>query len=134
MSRTKLRNIWSRLPAWGALLLSGGALMSGARADVKPQPPGRSDFEAREVVVKVDGEKLFISQDGSHFEELRLGDTREALHLRKLLQDEVSDGQSVTLPVGSMIVASGGASGKGWGWKSAQQPPPQPSGKKANGK
>jgi len=103
--------------------------MSSARADVKPQPPG-----PHEVVVKIDGEKLFISQDGSHFEELRLGDTREALHLRKLLRDEVSDGQSVTLPVGSMIVASGGASGKGWGWKSAQQPPPQPPGKKANGK
>jgi len=121
MSRAKPRNIWSHLPAWGALLLSGGALISGARADVKPQPPSRSDFEAHEVVVKIDGENIFISQDGSNFEELRLGDTREALHLRKLLRDEVSDGRSVTIPVGSMIVASGGASGKGWGWKSGQQ-------------
>jgi hypothetical protein len=135
MSRAKLRNIWSHLPAWGALLLSGGALLSGARADVTPQPPGQSNLEAHEVVVKIDGEKLFISQDGSRFEELRLGDTREAVHLRKLLRDEVADGQSVTLPVGSMIVASGGASGKGWGWKTAQQPPPsRPSDKKENGK
>lgn len=128
MSRAKLRNIWSYLPAWGALLLSGGALVSGARAD---QPPSRSDLEAREVVVKIDGEKLFISQDGSQFEELRLGDTHESLHLRNLLRDEVSDGQSVTLPVGSMIVASGGAHGKGG--KPPQQPTPLP-GKKENGK
>jgi hypothetical protein len=134
MSRAKLRNIWSHLPAWGALLLSGGALISGARADVKLQPPSRSDFEAREVVVKIDGENIFISQDGRNFEELRLGDTREALHLRKLLRDEVSDGRSVTIPVGSMIVASGGASGKGWGWKSAQQPTSRPSGKGENAK
>jgi hypothetical protein len=103
--------------------------MSAARADVKPQSPG-----PHEVVVKVDGEKLFISQDGSRFEELRLGNTREAVHLRKLLRDEVSDGQSVTLPVGSMIVASGGATGKGWGWKTAQQPASKPSGKKETGK
>ena len=134
MSRAKLRNIWSHLPAWGALLLSGGVLVSGARADVKLQPPSRSDFEAHEVVVKIDGENIFISQDGRNFEELRLGDTREALHLRKLLRDEVSEGRSVTIPVGPMIVASGGASGKGWGWKSAQQPTSQPSGKRENGK
>src|SRR6202034_3062351 len=82
MSCAKLRNIWSHLPAWGALLLSGGALISGDRAGVTPQPPGQSNLEAHEVVVKIDGEKLFISQDGSRFEELRLGDTREAVHLR----------------------------------------------------
>ncbi len=134
MSRAKLRNIWSHLPAWGALLLSGGALIGGARADVKLQPPSQSDFEAHEVVVKIDGENIFISQDGRNFEELCLGDTREALHLRKLLRDEVSDGRSLTIPVGSMIVASGGASGKGLGWKSAQQPTSRPSGKRENGK
>lgn len=134
MSRAKLRNIWSYLPAWGALLLGGGALIGGARADVKPQPSSPSNLEAHEVVVKIDGENIFISQDGSHFEELRLGNTREAVHLKKLLRDEVSDGRSVTLPVGSMIVASGGASGKGWGWKTAPQPTSNPSGKKENGK
>jgi hypothetical protein len=113
MSRAKLRNLWSHLPAWGALLLSGGALMGGARADVKPEAPSRPDVAAREVVVKMDGDRIFISQDGRRFEELRLGDTREASHLRKLLRNEVSDGRSVTIPVGSMIVASGGATGDG---------------------
>jgi hypothetical protein len=134
MSRAKLRNIWSHLPAWGAVLLSGGALISGARADTKPQPPSRSDFGAHEVAVKVDGENILISQDGSNFEELRLGDTPEALHLRKLLRDEGFDGLAVTIPVGSMIVASGGASGKGWGWKSSQQSTSRASGKTESGK
>jgi hypothetical protein len=132
MSRAKLRKVWSHLPAWGALLLSGGALVGSARADVKPQPPSRSDLGAQEVVVKMDGENILISQDGRHFEQLRLGDTREALHLRKLLRDEASDGRSVTVPVGSMIVASGGASGRGW--KSAQQPTSRLPAKKDSGK
>ncbi|RZN23281.1 hypothetical protein [Bradyrhizobium sp. Leo121] len=60
----------------------------------------------------IDSEKIFISQDGRTFEELHLGDTPEAAHLKKLLRDE-ADGRSVSVPVGSMIVASGGGSGKG---------------------
>jgi hypothetical protein len=122
MSRAKLRNFWSYIPAWVALLFGGGALMSNAQADVKQPPQGQPDFATREVVVKTDGEHILISQDGSKFEELRLGDSREALHLRKLLRDETSDGRTITVPVGSMIVASGGATGKGWGWKTGQQP------------
>ena len=47
------------------------------------------------------------------FEELCLGDTPDAAHLRKLLRDAGAVGQSVSVPIGSMIVASGGGSGKG---------------------
>ena len=46
-------------------------------------------------------------------EELHLGDTPEAAHLKKLLRDEGADGGSVSIPVGSMIVASGGGGTKG---------------------
>ena len=134
MSRAKLGNFLSHLPAWAALLLGGGALMSSAQADVKQQPQGQPDFATREVAVKTDGENIFISQDGRTFEELRLGDTREALHLRKLLRDEASDGRTITIPVGSMIVASGGATGRGWGWKTAHQPADRPAAKKGDGK
>ncbi|HEX5322653.1 MAG TPA: hypothetical protein VFW40_02625 [Capsulimonadaceae bacterium] len=132
MSRANLRNIWSRLPVWGALLLSGGMLIGGARTDAKPQPPGRSDFEAGQVFVKIDGENILISQDGRTFEKLRLGDTREALHLRELLRHEGSDGRTVAIPVGSMIVASGGAHGKGK--KPPQEPISRLHGKRENGK
>jgi hypothetical protein len=120
MSRAKLRKIWSHLPAWGALLLGFGALIGGARADrpelpsgTTPEPSSRSSSRSNEVAVRIDGENIYISQDGSTFEELYLGDTPEAAHLRKLLRDEGADGRSVSIPVGSMIVASGGGSGKG---------------------
>ena len=133
MSRAKLRNVWTYLAAWGALLLGSGALVGSAQADVGPGSPGQSDLGTH-VVLKIDGDKILISQDGRNFEELRLGDTREALHLRSLLRDEVSDGRSITVPVGSMIVASGGASGRGWGWKSGQQPTSRLPANKGSGK
>ena len=132
MSRAKLRNIWSYLPVWGALLLSGGALMSGARADQpKPRPPelipdlfGRPLSRSDEVVLRLDGENIYFSQGGSAFEELRLGDTPEAVHLRKLLRDAGGTGQSVSVPIGSTIVAGGGGGASGWGWKSKQKTRP----------
>lgn len=132
MSRAKLGNILSLLPAWVALLFGGGALMSSAQADQpKPRPPGlipdllgqplsRSD----EVVLRLDGENIYLSQDGSAFEELRLGDTPEALHLRKLLRDVGGSGLSVSVPIGSTIVASGGGGTSGWGWKPKDKTPP----------
>lgn len=129
MSRANLRNMWSRLPVWGALLLSGGMLIGGVRAEAKPQAPGPSDFEAGQVLVKMDGENILISQDGRNFEELRLGETHEASHLRELLRSQASEGRTIAVPVGSMIVASGGASGSGS--KPGHQPPP---GKKDSGK
>ena len=115
MSREKLKSIWSQLPAWGALLLGFGALLGqDARADAaqvqssKPQAT-RSD----EVAVRLDGDTVFISQDGRAFEELHLGNTAEAAHLKQLLRDAGAIGQAVSVPVGAMIVASGGGSGKG---------------------
>jgi hypothetical protein len=122
MSRAKLRKIWSGLPAWGALLLGLGTLIGDARADrpelrpasgTPPEPSTRSTSRAAEVAIRIDGEKIYISQDGNRFEELHLGDTPEATHLKKLLRDEGADGASVSIPVGSMIVASGGGGTKG---------------------
>jgi hypothetical protein len=132
MSRAKLKNIWSHLPAWGALLLGLGALIGDARADrpeLRPssapaEPSSRTASGAAEVAVRIDGEKIYISQDGRTFEELRLGDTPEAALLKKLLRDEGANGASVSVPVGSMIVASGGGGTKG----------AKPKGSRTNGK
>jgi hypothetical protein len=118
MPRARLRNIWSYLPALGALLLGFGALDGGARAE-RPglQPPAtpssQSALRPEEILVRIDGEKVYTAQDAGSFEELRLGDTPEAAHLRELLREEGADRRSVSIPVGAMIVASGGGSGKG---------------------
>jgi len=121
MSRASLKNIWSQLPAWGALMVAFGALLAGdARADRSQlQPPEAAPEPSRlasrldQVAIRIDGENIYISQRGSAFEELRLGDTPDAAHLRKLLRDAGAEGQSVFVPIGAMIVASGGGSGKG---------------------
>jgi hypothetical protein len=120
MPRARLRNIWSYRPALGALLLGFGALIGGARAErpglqppATPEPSSQSALRPEEILVRIDGESIYISQDAGSFEELRLGDTPEAAHLRELLRNEGADRRSVSIPVGSMIVASGGGSGKG---------------------
>jgi hypothetical protein len=56
------------------------------------------------------------------FEELHLGDTPEAAHLRKLLRDAGGTGKSVSVPTGSMIVAGGGGGAAGWSSKSKPKP------------
>jgi hypothetical protein len=120
MSRARLKNIWLQLPAFGALML-GALLAGGARADrsqlqppeATPEPSRQSASRLDEVAIRIDGENIYISQRGSAFEELRLGDTPDAAHLRKLLRDAGAEGQSVSVPIGAMIVASGGGSGKG---------------------
>jgi len=122
MSRASLKNIWSQLPAWGALMVAFGALLAGdARADrsqlqppeATPEPLRRLASRLDEVAIRIEGENIYISQRGSAFEELCLGDTPDAAHLRKLLRDAGAVGQSVSVPIGSMIVASGGGSGNG---------------------
>jgi hypothetical protein len=132
MSHEKLKSIWSQLPAWGALVLGFGALLGqDARAGVPQIQPSESSkpLAARsdEVAMKLDGDAIFISQDGRTFEELRLGDTEEAAHLKRLLRDAGAVGQAVSVPVGAMVVASGGGSGKGA--KPKKSTPPTDAGK-----
>jgi hypothetical protein len=131
MSRASLKNVWSRMPAWGALMLGFGVLIGGnARAD-QPKPPeltpdisGQSLSRSDEVALRLDGENITFSQGGGAFEELHLGDTPEAVHLRKLLRDAGGTGQSVSVPIGSTIVAGGGGGTPGWSWQSKKKTPP----------
>lgn len=119
MSPARLKGFWSHLPALSALMLGFGVFAGEARADrtqvqapeATPESSGRST--SNEVMLRLDGENIQMSQDGGAFEPLRLGDTPEALHLKKLLRDAGAEGQPVAVPVGAMIVASGGGSGKG---------------------
>ena len=121
MSPARLKSFWSQLPALSALLLGVGAFAGDASADrsqiqpaeASPDRSERSTSNANEVAIRLEGETIYMSQNGGAFEELRLGDTPEAVHLKKLLRDAGADGRSVSIPVGAMIVASGGGSGKG---------------------
>jgi hypothetical protein len=127
MSRSSLKHFWSQLPAWGALMLGLGMLIGGnARAD-QPKTPdlsGQLPSGSDEVALRLDGENVYFSQGGGAFEKLRLGDTPEAANLRKLLRDAGGMEQSVSIPVGSTIVAGGGGGASGWGWKSKKRTPP----------
>ena len=121
MSPARLKSFWSQLPALSALLLGVGAFSGDARADRSQiQPPEaapdrseRSASHSSEIAIRLEGDNVYMSQDGGAFEELRLGDTPEARYLRTLLRDAGADRRSVSIPVGAMIVASGGGSGKG---------------------
>lgn len=137
MSRASLKNVWSQMSGWAALMLGFGMLIGGnARAD-QPTPPeltpnlsGLSPSRSDEVALRLDGETIYVSQDGGAFEELRLGDTPEAVHLRKLLRGAGGIGQSVSVPIGSTIVAGGGGGASGWGSKSKSKTPPSSEGGK----
>ena len=132
MSSARLKKIWSQLPTWAALMLGFGALVAGeAQADraqlaspeAIPEPSRQLASKLNEVAVRIEGDNIYISQDGSQFEELRLGDTPEAARLRKMLRDAGAAGQSISVPVGAMIVASGG------GGTTGAKPKKQSSGK-----
>ena len=122
MWRSNLKSAWSQLLAGSATLLGLGALFGGgAQADTPhlplfktlPEPSRPAASRVDEVMIRIIGESVQISQDGSSFEELRLGDSPQAAHLRKLLREAAPVGQPISVPIGSIIVASGGGGNKG---------------------
>jgi hypothetical protein len=122
MSLARLKTFWSHLPAFSALMLGFGMFAGDARADRTPTLPTEttpdssmsSTSNSGEVAIRLDGDNVYLSQDGTAFEPLHLGDTPEALHLKKLLRDAGAEDRPVSVPVGATIVASGGGSGKGF--------------------
>lgn len=111
-----------RLRKWAALALGfGGLLAADATAttlqlqSANPGDGSRKQYGASRhaLMVQLKGETIYISQRGEGFEELSLGDTEQAAYLRKLLRDAGAEAHSVSVPIGSMIVANGGASQDG---------------------
>jgi hypothetical protein len=116
---------WFRLPSRIALLLGLGALSAAAaRADAGHEMQGGGAepvaqnlrATAGELLIWSEGERLYVSEDGSRAEELRLGDTAEARHLRQLLQQH--GGQSSGVRLDRTLLAGGGGKGISWShWK-----------------
>src|SRR5688500_3508290 len=103
---------WFRIPWLGALVMGCGALFGMHARAATPDIPTGSPLPSPaqdEVVVRSDGEKIYMSERGGSFQDLRLGETPEALHLRKLLDSAGAARGSVSVPVGSIIVANGGS-------------------------
>jgi hypothetical protein len=120
MSRPILRKSWLRLSQWSALLLGAVFASSawGGKPDLQPTgstagPRDQSSPHFGEILIRTEGAKIYVSQDGSGFEELSLGETPDAAALRKLLSDAGAAKAPVSVPIGSIIVASGGGAGDG---------------------
>lgn len=118
-----------RVPSRFALLLGLGALSTSAAqantAEVSggngPVPvPQTSDRSFGELLIWNDAGRIYVSESGNEARELHLGDTAEARHLRRLLeQDGAAAGSPLALPHRLILVGSGG---EGMHWDRARQP------------
>jgi hypothetical protein len=122
MSLPNLRKSLRRLPKLGALALGFGGLFAAdapaERSEFQPigtsaGPSGQRDQALDAVVMRLNGERIYLSQRGGAFEELSLGDTQQATYLRQLLRDAGAAEHPVSVPIGSMVVANGGGAGDG---------------------
>lgn len=123
-----------RLPSRIALLLGLGAL-SGAGVQADTAHASRADAELLprtepvglgDLLISSEGGRLFVVEPGNGAEELRLGNTPEAQHLRQLLQRHGAETKDVRL--NRMILAGGGGKGiSGGHWKRIRSERPESS-------
>lgn len=121
MRRTNLKESLFRLSKWVAFILGCGALVAGeAQANTSQiQPVGTvgpsnlRGLNSGQVLLRLEGEKIFISQDGSKFNELSLADAPATNYLKELLRDASTAGGEITVPLGPIIVANGGSGTNG---------------------
>jgi hypothetical protein len=119
---------WLRLPSRIALLLGVGALSAaGAKADPpkmgnEPAPvPQQSAKSFGELRVWNDAGRIYIAESGEQAQELRLGDTAEARHLRELLERNGAVADAPHVLQDRVILVGGGGKGiSGGHWQRVQ--------------
>lgn len=130
---------WRRLPSRLALLLGFGALsaagaeaaLPGAAVDnasgaILGGTAARADEPGalQGSVLRMRNGTIEIAEGGGHFRELRLGDTTEARHLRRLLENNPTARSDDGVRLGPTILA--GSGGEGFHWvpvpRNAQDP------------
>jgi len=119
---SNLRKSLRRLGKCGALALGFGGLFAVSATANTPQLQPRDagtgshrqlGLGQHAVTVRLEGEAIYISEREGVFEELSLRDAGQAAYLRELLRDTGAAEQAVSVPVGSIIVANGGAAQDG---------------------
>jgi hypothetical protein len=112
---------WLRLPSRVALLLGLGALSAaGAKADApdlgkeRMRVPQHSAKTFGELTIWNNDGRVFISESGGEAQELRLGDTAEARHLRQLLTRDDAAADSPHVLLDRIILVGGGGDGFHW--------------------
>jgi hypothetical protein len=89
---------------------------AGAQADIAVPSPadgvdgmGPASQELAQILIRQDGGKVYISENGTAYRELALRDTPDGVRLKKLLNELDLGPEPMAVPVGRMIVADGGA-------------------------
>jgi len=120
MRPSDLRKRLQRFGKWGALALGFGGLFAAnaaaERSELRSFATGIPSSQHRDVndgtvLVRLEGGIIFVAEQGGAFEPLALKDSRQAEELRKLLDGAGAAAQPVSVPIGAMIVANGGAAG-----------------------
>ena len=121
MSRANIKQNLFWLSKWLAFILSCGVLFAGeAQADksqIQPVgamgPSNRLALNSGEVLIRIEDEKIYISQGGSLFKELSLIDAPVVTYFKELLRHGTTGDGKIAVPVGSIIVANGGSAANG---------------------
>ena len=117
MSGSSTRN--ALVAGFGAIL--GIAVQGQAHALGVGQECGSQERDTGSFVrLRIDGERLLLSERGRPFEELDISALPQAADLTEMIRASMPASGVLELPVGPAIIASGGASG---GWS---EPPPPP--------
>ena len=114
---------WLRLPSRIALLLGLGALSAaGARADTGLDRPGAGNAPpvqgdqatAGGLLIRTEGDRIYLSEAGGQFQELRLRDMPEAHLLKQLLDRNGAATGAAGIRLDPMILAGNGGDGFHW--------------------
>lgn len=106
-----------RLPGRAALLVGLGALSAaGAQAAAPASGPAASG----DLLLRSHGGRIYLSEGGGEFRELALGDTAEARHLKRLIEERAAPGGGAGLRLDPTMLAGGGGAGFHW-WSPADK-------------